>query len=235
MADQWTCPYCNRPCTIGGNDVRTMSGYNSISQEYGYYISTVTVIVCPNPDCRQHAIPLRIQKTNEQGRLYGKTLYSWNLMPESEAKPFPAYIPKALLEDYREACLTKKLSPKASATLSRRCLQGMIRDFWSIKKNKLVDAINDLQHKVDTTTWDAIDSVRKVGNIGAHLEKDVNLMIEVDPEEASLLIWLIETLLTDWYINRYEKEKRMKQLVEVAEQKTNQKKEIPRATSGENQ
>ncbi|MCB1884663.1 MAG: DUF4145 domain-containing protein [Geminicoccaceae bacterium] len=29
------------------------------------------------------------------------------------------------------------MSPKASATLSRRCLQSMIRDFWTISKDTL--------------------------------------------------------------------------------------------------
>ena len=31
-----------------------------------------------------------------------------------------------LMDDYEEACAIVNLSPKASATLSRRCLQGMI-------------------------------------------------------------------------------------------------------------
>jgi Domain of unknown function (DUF4145) len=30
-----------------------------------------------------------------------------------------------------------------------------------------------LEEKVDPQTWDAIDSVRKIGNIGAHMEADI--------------------------------------------------------------
>jgi hypothetical protein len=130
------------------------------------------------------------------------------------------------LDDYRESCLIKNKSPKASATLSRRCLQGIIRDFWGIRKDRLIDEINTLQEKLDAQTWRAIDSVRKVGNIGAHMEKDVNLIIDVDPEEASLLIWLIETLFEEWYIERHERTQRMNQIVALAEKKkapTNQK------------
>ena len=59
------------------------------------------------------------------------------IRPSSLAQKFPTYIPEAIRHDYEEACAIVDLSPKASATLSRRCLQGMIRDFWSIKENTL--------------------------------------------------------------------------------------------------
>jgi hypothetical protein len=196
-----------------------MSSYNHISEEYGYYRSTVTVIVCPNPKCRQQTIFMKIEPVNQHGTVIKAPIFSWNLLPESEAKPFPDYIPKQLRNDYSEACLIKNKSPKASATLSRRCLQGMIRDFWGIKKGRLIDEIEELQAKVDKTTWEAIDSVRHVGNIGAHMEKDVNLIIDVDPEEAGLLIWLIETLFEEWYIARYERETKMRALAKLADQK----------------
>jgi hypothetical protein len=95
----------------------------------------------------------------------------------------------------------------------------MIRDFWGIKKGRLIDEIEELKTKVDTTIWKAIDSVRHVGNIGAHMEKDVNLIIDVDPEEAGLLIWLIETLFEEWYIARHERETKMEALAKLADDK----------------
>jgi len=108
--------------------------------------------------------------------------------------------------------MISELSPKASATLSRRALQGMIRDFWKISKNRLADEINALRDKVDSTIWDAIDGVRHVGNIGAHMEKDIDIIVDVEPEEAGQLIWLIEVLIKDWYINRAEREARLRDL-----------------------
>ncbi len=128
-----------------------------------------------------------------------------------------------LRDDYQEACLIKYKSPKASATLCRRCLQGIIRDFWGIKKSRLIDEIAALEEKVDARTWQAIDSVRHVGNIGAHMEKDVDLIIDVDPEEAALLIWLIETLFEEWYVERHEKELKMQKIIQVAQEKILQK------------
>jgi hypothetical protein len=40
---------------------------------------------------------------------------------------------------------------------------------------------------------DATEAVRKLGNIGAHMEKDINVTVDVDPNEASLLTGLVET------------------------------------------
>ncbi len=223
MASKWTCPYCNRPCTVGKDDVRIISGKNYISEEYGKYKASTQITVCPNPECRKRTISLTIIKIDPHFETEIEKVHHWNLLPESAAKPFPDYIPQQLRNDYEEACLIQNKSPKASATLSRRCLQGIIRDFWGIKKGRLVDEINELQEKIDPITWDAINSVRHVGNIGAHMEKDVNLIIDVDPEEAGLLIWLIETLLTDWYVQRYERQQRMSGLVQLAERKKQEK------------
>lgn len=216
---QWTCPYCNRPCTIDENDHKFLrSAWNFISVEHFEFEGIFSVIICPNPLCRRETISAYILersgfKSEEHLR------YKWELLPESEARPFPDYIPQAILADYKEACLIKSKSPKASATLSRRCLQGMIRDYWGVSKNRLKDEIDALKDKLDTQTWQAIDSVRQIGNIGAHMEQDVNLVIDIEPNEAGLLIGLIETLLEEWYIARYEREQRMKKVIETAQAK----------------
>jgi uncharacterized protein DUF4145 len=219
MANLWTCPYCNRPCTVGETDVRHITGFNYISEEYGSYTATITVVVCPNAECREQTMSLSIYKCSVHGAPTGKPIFSWQLVPESEAKPFPDYIPEQLRDDYAEACLIKDKSPKASATLSRRCLQGMIRDFWDIKKGRLIDEIAALEEKVDAETWKAIDAVRHVGNIGAHMEKDVNLIIDVDGNEAGLLIWLIETLFEEWYVAQHDRDEKMQALAGLASKK----------------
>jgi hypothetical protein len=119
MGQSWTCPYCNRDCTIGNDDIRVISDRAFISKEYGYYQSVTTIIVCPNPNCRQQTIFLNINKYNQAHSTIGDNVYNWQLKPESQAKPFPEFIPEQLRNDYMEACLIKTKSPKASATLSR--------------------------------------------------------------------------------------------------------------------
>jgi hypothetical protein len=138
------------------------------------------------------------------------------MIPPSSAKVFPDYVPKAIRDDYVEACLIRDLSPKASATLSRRCLQGMIRDFWKTRPGNLIGEIDQIEDKTDALTWAAIDSVRKIGNIGAHMEKDINMIVDVDPTEAQTLIGLIELLIKDWYITQHDRQERLKNIVEIS-------------------
>ena len=146
-------------------------------------------------------------------------ILKWSMRPASFAKQFPEYVPKPIIEDYEEACLIRDLSPKASATLSRRCLQTIIRNSFDIKKGRLIDEINAIQDEVDPQIWKAIDAVRRIGNIGAHMEKDINLVVEVDPTEAQRLIQLIEMLIEDWYVKKRDNEEKLRALTETADAK----------------
>lgn len=186
-----------------------------------------TFFVCPNPECRKFTLWVQLYKTVVQqggGTKDGALLFARQLVPDSSARSFPDTVPEFLQRDYREACSIKDLSPKASATLSRRCLQGMIRDFWGIVDKTLFAEIAALEDRVEPEVWAAIDAVRSIGNIGAHMEKDVNLIVEVEPEEAGQLISLIETLFEDWYIARAARAKRMKDLAALGAKKAAEKK-----------
>jgi hypothetical protein len=97
----------------------------------------------------------------------------------------------------------------------------MIRDFCGISKSGLIDEIKELRDQLDASaapkgvtheTVDAIDAVRSVGNVGAHMEKDVDLIVEIEPGEAQMLIELIEMLFDEWYV---ERDKRTKRLAEI--------------------
>lgn len=221
MSDfNWTCPHCERPVTISAGRVTT--GLHSLYYDNadGLRALETTFIVCPNPECRHFSLTAGLYESAQASRsvqpMVGKRLISWNLVPPSRAKTFPSYVPQAILDDYREACLIQDLSPKASATLSRRCLQGILRDFWQVKAGRLVDEIDQIKDKVDPETWSAIDAVRTIGNIGAHMEKDISVIVDVDPNEAELLIGLVETLIREWYIAKEERKNRMNAIVTAA-------------------
>ena len=144
--------------------------------------------------------------------------------PISLAKIYPDYISKAIREDYEEAHAILNLSPKASATLSRRCLQGMIRDFWKISKGRLVDEIEALKELVDPSTKSVLDALRKLGNIGAHPEKDVNLIVDIEPNEALKLLKFIELLMQKWYVERHENELLLQDILELDKEKQSKRK-----------
>lgn len=226
MAFSWTCPYCNQNATITDSNIsRFLNKFNN-NNKYGLVGIEIESITCPNLLCKESKITARLAPLSGNYNIptLGKTIISWNLKPNSSAKTFPDYIPKAVLDDYNEACLIRDLSPKASATLSRRCLQGMIRDYWGVSKNTLNEEIKAIKDRIDPIIWQAIDAVRKIGNIGAHMEKDINLIIDVSSEEADLLIEMIEMLLDDWYVARHDRQQKLQRIKEVAAEKAEARK-----------
>jgi hypothetical protein len=228
----WTCPFCSRDATLTNQSTHNHTTFLVIKNADGPKSFSSFFIVCPNPKCKKFSLSAGLFES-EQNRVNGsweqKTLLQrWELIPASKAKTLPNYIPEPVRDDYGEACLILSLSPKASATLARRCLQGMIRDFWGVSLPTLKAEIDAIQGKVDSLTWDAIESVRKVGNIGAHMEKDINVIVDVEPNEADLLVGLIESLIKDWYIARENKKQHLQSLVALAAQKDAAKK-IPAA------
>jgi hypothetical protein len=57
------------------------------------------------------------------------------------------------------------------------------------------------------------------------MERDINLIVDVDPEEADLLLRLIEVLLEEWYIRCHEREEHMQKVIAAAQAKTASKSE----------
>lgn len=224
----WLCPFCQKHATITPERLKDDYMACTISSKKGPKILRGRFIICPNPKCREYTLKIALHDYTYLNGDYraGKLIKTWELVPESDAKVLPEYIPKAIQNDYYEACLIKNLSPKSSATLARRCLQGMIRDFWNVKKDRLIDEINALKNLIDQKVWKAICAVKDVGNIGAHMEKDIDLIINVDPEEAQLLINLIEKLIEEWYVKRHERDSDMDELIELAQRKKEERTQI---------
>lgn len=233
MRIEWECPFCSKASIITEYNYSSAQAWFDIANAHGNIVLLSEFIVCPNPKCREFTLSASMGDYTEVASSTGgrksikQWVKRWPLVPASQAKVFPSYVPKPIRDDYVEACLIRDLSPKASATLSRRCLQGMVRDFWNIQKDRLADEIKALKGRVDSVTWDAIDAVRSVGNIGAHMEKDINVMIDVDPEEAAKLIALVELLIQDWYIAREDRKNRLAAVIEVGKEKKEAKENPP--------
>lgn len=100
----------------------------------------------------------------------------------------------------------------------------MIRDFWQISKNRLVDEIDALKEMVDPSTKLVLDALRKLGNIGAHPEKDINLIVDIEPNEALKLLKFIELLMQKWYIERHENEQLLQDILDLDAEKQHQRK-----------
>jgi Domain of unknown function (DUF4145) len=223
IATNWQCPHCLMWSSL--DDSQYSKSYVEIggnSKQLTRLI--VNIVICKNATCKKATITADLIGMIPYGssRGGGSKLgrFRWfALEPNSKAKSQPPYIPQGIIDDYEEAYLISCLSPKASATLSRRCLQGMIRDFFSIRKNSLFDEINAIKDQTTADIWEAIDAVRKIGNIGAHMEKDINVIVDVDEDEAHLLLSLIEQLFEDWYVTRHMRQERLAAIKNAAAEK----------------
>jgi len=216
--NEFECPFCRKTVPAIDETVRIEKVYFNVNQYPRSFnkehvnadIFNIVMQCCPS--CKKVSMYAKGEK-NLEGMVIP-------LSPRSLAKQFPEYVPTAIREDYEEAYSILNLSPKASATLSRRCLQGMIRNFWGITRNDLYQEITAIQNKVTPSQWKAIDSVRSIGNIGAHMRKDVNEIIGIDDNEAEQLLKLIELLVDKWYIARNDEEELLKSIVEIKDNKT---------------
>jgi hypothetical protein len=184
--------------------------------------------VCPNSQCRRPTLHAGLYKAKYSGNgitVVEPPLQTWRLRPESDATPFPDYVPLQIRQDYEEACLIADKSAKAAATLARRALQGVLRDFYQVKPGRLVDEIDAVEDKMDADLFEAVHGVRKIGNIGAHMEADINVIVDVDPDEAKLLIELVETVIKETYVRRDERRQRIKRVTDLAAEKDKARKQ----------
>lgn len=122
--------------------------------------------------------------------------------PTRHVRPVPAEVVDPYKQDFIEACKVLEDSPKASAALSRRCMQAILRDKAGTKKKDLYDQIEEVitSGKVPSHICDDLHAVRVVGNFAAHLMKSTATgeIIDVEPGEAEWNLDVLE-LLFDFY------------------------------------
>jgi len=213
----WHCRFCNREQTVTGEGWQASVADLTAENADGPRRLVVQFVVCPNPECRRLSLSVALHDLKVVGnRSYtGKLIRTWPLLPPSNARSFPVAIPPQIMEDYQEACLAIDSSPKAAAALSRRCLSEMLRDFWQVQPGSLSDEFRQVKGIVDPLTWEAIESVRKSGMIGARMESEGAEIQDTEPGEAKMLINLIEMLIEDWYVGREERRKRLKDIRQI--------------------
>lgn len=125
------------------------------------------------------------------------TKVSSNLIrPKSSNRPpCPKEVPSEFTSDYTEACLVIDNSPKASAALSRRCLQNIIHEQLGIKKRDLDKEIQEvINNKLfPSDILESIDAVRNIGNFASHPIKSTSSgeIVSVEPNEAE---WNLDVL-----------------------------------------
>jgi hypothetical protein len=197
------CPHCGihfhenwdqQRLIRGGNLVKYAPKKNAI---YWHY-STAHCPRCDN-------ITIHVGPAEGSGE---RKLGWWQIYPLGANRgPVPPEVPPDIAKDYVEACNVLPISAKASAALSRRCLQNMLHaaNYRARDLSKEIDLLlsepdpkKALPHKLRET----VDAIRNFGNFSAHPidDKTTLQVIAVDPEEAEWCLEVIEELFEHFYV-----------------------------------
>jgi hypothetical protein len=201
------CPHCTveiHPSFV----TEHIAAGEYISREGGHaYSFEVATMSCPS--CRKAIVNLRRQLAGP--RPGSKIVESeYMVYPQQASRPpAPAEVPEDLAQDFNEACAVLALSPKASAALSRRCLQELLRQqgFTQHDLAKAIDAVL-AKNVLPAALAENLDAVRNIGNFAAHPIKDTasGTVVPVEDHEADWNLDVLEGLF-DYYYVRPAKDK----------------------------
>lgn len=192
------CPHCLIAFHESWTTLPLVSGEAALQDARGLWFSKVTQC----PACKHCSIVLLVRR--------GSSITEIRVYPSGTSRPplSPA-VPAAFAADYREACLVWESSAKASAALSRRCLQHLLREKAGTKKKDLNDQIDEVlsSRTLPSDLADMIDAIRVVGNFAAHPIKSVSTgeIVEVEPGEAELLLDTLEELFDYYFVRPVER------------------------------
>lgn len=125
--------------------------------------------------------------------------------PRAAARPKPpTEVPKSLAGDYNEAALVLPDSPKASAALSRRCIQHVLRECAKVQRPTLaaeIDAVLEMRI-LPSGVADALDAAREIGNFAAHPTKSEHTgeVVDVEPGEAEWNLDVLDGLFDVFFV-----------------------------------
>jgi hypothetical protein len=120
--------------------------------------------------------------------------------PIASSRPLPREVAEPYASTFQEAANVLKLSPRASAALSRRLLQELLSDKGGATQKDLGRQIEFVLPSLPGYLKH-LDAVRQVGNFAAHPIKSTNSgqVVPVEEGEADFLLDILEELF-DFYL-----------------------------------
>jgi hypothetical protein len=161
---------------------------------------------CECSNCRKTIIavaPARVGCPSYENLVLNATKPLRVVQPKDVARaPLSKEVPERFSCDYMEACVVLADSPKASAALSRRCLQHLLREVSKVKPGNLSDEIDEVMKSLPSHLAKAIDAIRNIGNFAAHPMKSTNSgeIIDVELGEAEWLLDVLEGLFDFYFV-----------------------------------
>lgn len=197
--EKMKCPHCNV-------EINESFSHTPIAADGEGYWSAIKML-CPNNACNKLIVKLGVgEPKHYNGSVCGiRAVREFLVLPQGSSRPpVPTEVEPQFVQDYLEAGLILNASPKASAALSRRCLQHILREKAGVKKADLSKEIDELLASKSLPSYlaDSIDGVRHIGNFAAHpiKSKSTGEIVEVEPGEAEWLLDVIESLFDFYFV-----------------------------------
>jgi hypothetical protein len=151
--------------------------------------------VCP--ECKEIIAKVQISTSGIGTKIF-------EACPKGVTRPVPVEVPDPYRADFLEASLVLRDSAKASAAISRRCLQAVLRDKAQTKSKDLFDQIEEVSAPgvLPSHIVEDLHAVRSIGNIAAHTMKSTNTgeIIDVAPGEAEWNLDVLESLFDFYFV-----------------------------------
>lgn len=164
----------------------------------------ITHMFCP--ECQKPILRYGVGKVL-QGNVFSAPAEWRQFYPAASARsPVPKEVPPNVAGDYTEATRVLSLSPKASAALSRRCLQTVLNQAGYAQRDlsKQIDAAlaeTDGRKTLPSGVHMIVDAIRNFGNFAAHTITDQTTLqiIEVEPAEAEYCLDVLDAVFDHYY------------------------------------
>jgi hypothetical protein len=127
------------------------------------------------------------------------------------APPAPE-VPEPYRTDCMEAAATLPVSAQASAAISRRCLQAVLRDKAGTTSRDLNGQLDEVlsANTLPSDLAEDVDAIRHIGNFAAHQQESnvTGLVLPVEPGEAEWSVTILEALLDFYFVRPAKAEAR---------------------------
>jgi len=214
------CPYCNSNFSSDGIDCDY--AFPSFQRKTNFVngapvsikeFKNIGIMSHYCPECKRQIMWMYEYDTNIGNNKPAIEIRDYVLLyPKRPQRIVNGQIPEIYAKDLSEALQILEISPKASAALSRRCLQSYIHEEERILKRNLEEEISKLIAKGELPKYiaDDLDYIRSIGNFAAHPKKYENSgeIIEVEVGEAEWTAKTLEKLLVFHFAELAENEER---------------------------
>ena len=195
------CPHCHTivkfesaPGQLGPSSTTVFSGHVTSEKER----LNLTGATCPH--CLGLIVTMHhAAKLNDAWSTTSDDEYlAW---PRQGMRLVPPEVPENISSEYNEAALVLQLSPKASAALSRRCLQAVLRE-QGYPQRDLAQQIDAVLPRLPGYIAPNVDAIRNIGNFAAHPTKSQasGEIVDVEPGEAEWNLDVLDELFDFFYV-----------------------------------